>query len=640
MKNSIYTVSLAIGTMCVRVPLASADITSATWTDNSHFHYRVLHMPDLDQQRDALDCNGAMHCVPTCASNMVAYAANHGFDVLPGPAYWEGDSNYLLGTNTIGFMGLLMETTCEDGTNGGDANDGLADWLVGSDFFIINDHLSVFNGTPTHDSIGKSLCAGRIGSISYGKYDVVGSAGNIPIVQRDGGHCTTAVKVRRNDNIRELWVRDPASDEFDLGLPQNLDSQSMFFNDIFVVQNISVLVVTDEGNVLKTMTAINYTAGDTTIRLIDGHRTLTPNFGYSWDSSLGAVVFAGSLGFVNNNANPTHTHFSPTGTAILSMDWLDWQQELIVVCEATEVGPRSLHAIDALTGASHQIITPGAPQLTAVGRYGQVFVYNGAQVTPLLYPEPGNGPILTLPHAAHAMIYDDANDDLVLFSRTDRKLIRIDASMTGGLSILNVPTFIPLGAAVQIAINPADGALWLWSNAVNTLYHLVPDGAGGMSATPINNAAFTALQGIDFNTRGNLLVSNAGTILEFAATEVGWQPVANSPFAGQPGKAQLHIARSRSNFTPGVHDQPEWTKATDPAEIPTNPTAPDCLGDIAPALDTDNAVDVDDLLMVINAWGPCKGAVSCVADLAPADGDELVNVDDLLVIINSWGLCK
>jgi len=54
-----------------------------------------------------------------------------------------------------------------------------------------------------------------------------------------------------------------------------------------------------------------------------------------------------------------------------------------------------------------------------------------------------------------------------------------------------------------------------------------------------------------------------------------------------------------------------------------------CSGDI----NGTGMVDVDDLLAVINAWGPCAG---CPAD---TNGDGVVNVDDLLAVINHWGPC-
>jgi hypothetical protein len=47
----------------------------------------------------------------------------------------------------------------------------------------------------------------------------------------------------------------------------------------------------------------------------------------------------------------------------------------------------------------------------------------------------------------------------------------------------------------------------------------------------------------------------------------------------------------------------------------------------------DGVVNVDDLLTLITAWGPCVPPASCPADL---NGDGIVNVDDLLMVINHW----
>jgi hypothetical protein len=56
---------------------------------------------------------------------------------------------------------------------------------------------------------------------------------------------------------------------------------------------------------------------------------------------------------------------------------------------------------------------------------------------------------------------------------------------------------------------------------------------------------------------------------------------------------------------------------------------PACLADLS----GDDTVGVPDLLMVINAWGPCLG---CPADIS---GDNVVGVPDLLIVINAWGSC-
>jgi subtilisin family serine protease len=55
----------------------------------------------------------------------------------------------------------------------------------------------------------------------------------------------------------------------------------------------------------------------------------------------------------------------------------------------------------------------------------------------------------------------------------------------------------------------------------------------------------------------------------------------------------------------------------------------------------DTQVNVEDLLRVINAWGPCPlGPGMCVADIAPSGlGDGAINVSDLLGVISGWGAC-
>jgi hypothetical protein len=66
-----------------------------------------------------------------------------------------------------------------------------------------------------------------------------------------------------------------------------------------------------------------------------------------------------------------------------------------------------------------------------------------------------------------------------------------------------------------------------------------------------------------------------------------------------------------------------------------------CPADISPP-QGDGAIDVDDLLLVINSWGTCPNCelIVCDADIAPKGGDCAVDVDDLLEVINAWGACK
>ncbi len=56
---------------------------------------------------------------------------------------------------------------------------------------------------------------------------------------------------------------------------------------------------------------------------------------------------------------------------------------------------------------------------------------------------------------------------------------------------------------------------------------------------------------------------------------------------------------------------------------------PRCVGDIA----CNGTVDVQDLVELLEDWGPCPG---CISDL---DQDAFVGIRDLLGLLGSWGPC-
>lgn len=388
------------------------------------------------------------------------------------------------------------------------------------------------------------------------------------------------------------------------------------------------------------MTAINYTPGETPISIIDGHRTLTPAACFSWDSSLGAVVFVPPLSMLNPTAPPP-THFpSPTAAPILSLAWADLTGEILVVC-SSEVAPTSLRAIDPLTGGSRIIPTALPPTLVASGRSTNAFASNGDQILVVFIH--GDAPATTprtLPHTAHAIAYDDARDDVALVSRTARKLMRIDRSLAGVIEVRDIPTVVPMGTRIQIAINPKeDGVIYLWSEASASIWRLVPPATGTlMTATALNLTAAPQPRSLDFTDQGHMLVSNNGSLVEFqpGSAPGTWVVDTTSVFVGKPAAQNFRVMRSRSNFEVGVHDTPGWTTNIDPINLPTFPVAPDCAADIAPNLNVDDMVNVGDLLAVITAWGPCPSQVRCVGDI---DDDDDVDVADLLGVITAWGPC-
>jgi len=66
---------------------------------------------------------------------------------------------------------------------------------------------------------------------------------------------------------------------------------------------------------------------------------------------------------------------------------------------------------------------------------------------------------------------------------------------------------------------------------------------------------------------------------------------------------------------------------------------PPCPADITPA-GGNGVVNIDDLVAVLNAFGPCGvPPSSCDADITPLGGDGVVNIDDLVAVLNAFGAC-
>ena len=91
---------------------------------------------------------------------------------------------------------------------------------------------------------------------------------------------------------------------------------------------------------------------------------------------------------------------------------------------------------------------------------------------------------------------------------------------------------------------------------------------------------------------------------------------------------------NRSHFTPcashaGCADADSFRAGADCGAC----AAPQCPMDA----NGDSTVGVDDLLLVLSAYGnDCGGATAACPDV---DGDGAVNVEDLLAVLSGWGDC-
>ena len=136
------------------------------------------------------------------------------------------------------------------------------------------------------------------------------------------------------------------------------------------------------------------------------------------------------------------------------------------------------------------------------------------------------------------------------------------------------------------------------------------------------------------NCTGTATVSVCGATFNTKIAAYGACPASsgqaltcNDDFCGQASQVSFPVnSGTVYRFRIGGHF---GATGTGNVTISCTPSAPTCPSDLT----NDNQVNVNDLLAVINAWGPCVG---CPADV---NDDNQVNVNDLLAVINAWGAC-
>lgn len=157
---------------------------------------------------------------------------------------------------------------------------------------------------------------------------------------------------------------------------------------------------------------------------------------------------------------------------------------------------------------------------------------------------------------------------------------------------------------------------WLASGFLANPYHLNDSLTDG-DAMWIGLSPLGAANAIPATTSGTLL------------TTFRFQPLASTPATA------INIAARGGNPVGStiVYDGSIPNSIATGLLIPASAQVTSCTADT----DFNHFVNVDDLLTVINHWGPCPMSQLC----CPGDvtGNGFINVDDLLLVINQWGAC-
>jgi len=195
-----------------------------------------------------------------------------------------------------------------------------------------------------------------------------------------------------------------------------------------------------------------------------------------------------------------------------------------------------------------------------------------------------------------------------------------DPCVSGTIIGAGSHAFTTIGATTDGPDEPAGCNFGGFSNVTNDVWYRF--------AAQCTGTATISLCGADYDAKlavyGSTCPIGGGSTLACADNTCGSAPEVSLPVVSGT------VYRVRVGGTNG---------ATGTGTMVITCTVPvTCPADIAPA-GGNAVVNVDDLLAVINAWGPCGDPNNCPADIAPPGGNDQVNVDDLLAVINAWGDC-
>ncbi len=551
------------------VPAAVGDVETAAYIDDSNYVYKIVHMPDLDQSRadggflSGLPGNGNAYCVPTSTVDLMAYIANHGFpEVAPGAGNWQLSSMYQPATDTIEFMGQLMSTHPQDGTNGNGWFIGAWAWiLTHGNKFVVNQYSANGNYSPTMTSMTKTALNGSIVNFAYGRYEVTGSFAGLDVIDRDGGHCVTLSRSLAAGNSRLLFCRDPAHPN-----DGNPYAQSQFADRMLTAQDRAVTTSSSVYGI-KVMTAINYDPENEKHAYLDGYLAIRPKAGYSFQPggpSSSFIQFIGPWSFLGGHSSG-ETSFEFAGLLNDAVIGPDWNSFFTLV--SVDDLPVDLCQLDLLSGEMIKIADIPDAETMVFGRKRGLYVKTQDML--LMVDVMSEDPIqqaTDLPVPCDQMCYDDARDEVILLSSEAKKILRYPEDLGAEPHTSSIPETVPLGGEDLLALNPATGELWILPESSSCLYRLGFDEAGDAIAEMVCLPGISAPTSVDFDDQGHLYVVQGGRPAEFMMSESGaWTQVDDSPWSAYQTDGPFRMLKSRTNHDPSM-DEP-GPQHIDPAEL-------------------------------------------------------------------------
>ncbi len=602
---------------------AQADITNAFYSSSNNYHYRVIHMPDLDQRRSpsggtqGLPGNGSMYCVPTATMNLFAYSANHGFPfVAPGPGNWQSNSKYAIATQNIQILGALMSTSSSNGTNNGGWSSGSNLWtaseggglLTRSTYFLSSGYdVRAFR-------MAQKAAQGSIVAFAYGRYDVVGTVGGLPALDRDGGHAVTLTRIQNTGNGTTIKYRDPADDSANA-------SQSTFTNKVVSGTAVNVFL-----GVPRTLSAIAYPSSDGKIRIIDAFVTLKPIYGIGFSNSDGLVLQPIAPLAFEGSANPAIPVTNAFAMKDMHID-ADGDDAVVIVQPSAATGQTQMRRINTMTGEQTPLSTFNTLQSLCVDRSGKIYAHDGAKLYALNANGTSTGLASSTIPTPTALAYDDKNDHILVLSIDEKKIQRLNRNF-GVVSTYSISPLLFLNGGGSIAAHPTENRAYFTADNSNSIYELLGTGPF-FSFNTITVPGLTAPRSISIGDDGALYVLSGGLVKVLRESRGNWAIDTSSPFHNAPSSGRFQVSRSRTNYDPAEHDTPGWNFNIEPDELLALGFAEsDCDTDF----NGDDKTDAADLAKLLGEWNAAGG----VADI---NQDGTVDAADLALLLGEWGPC-
>jgi len=560
---AIASASLALSSLAAPAAMADVCVASTVYSSSQSFNYQRCQMTDADQKRKAnlatgtpgLPNDGNMYCVPTVALDLLAYIANHGYaNVAPGSGWYGPEAGppphlqYNKMTSAIAQMGVLMNTSPNNGTGSAAAVSGIKQWLTntGAANFTVTGFTNAPKKTVRLNHMAAAAVDGAVIESIVGWYQGSAQSGYM----RVGGHALALAGAERTGGVStQVSLRDPAK----TAPGDDLFSQSAFTTETYEVK--------------PELSTFNGTW-----RIQD------------------RVVGLGGNGFVDGYyaINPPHALTSEWNVFILLKPW-KLQREIdppgppeppelrfqsannrpIVDLAVDPVQPNhpylvegdsTIWELDALSGRSTALATvDGAKRLILAGPDQNIIVATTNGLVSLSREgQELNRVALSAPLAAIA--YDTKRDLVLGLSATGDLLYTFDQRLTPQAKVL-LPERTCADGKVSVQYDPATGDLVLHcdGSASVTRFSLVDGRVTGWNKVALEGARSPL--GLTVGDQGQILMSDGGAVVEF---DGAGHHNDRSAFRGLPGGSRIDIRRSFDNFDPRQDADPAFRNGTQP----------------------------------------------------------------------------